>query len=638
MKTQHPHARRRRALGAQAALLALFAGLFMAFFRVQVLASSDYKLQAEENRLKRLDVPAPRGAIFDRNGRIIADNVPGYAVTILYSSHDSVMATVSQLQPFLKLSKQQISRLDQTLRRYPRQPLTVTADAGLEAAASIMERRTEYPNVYVEMRPQRRYFGGPAASHILGYIGEITGEEIGTAEFPTERYSQGAIVGKTGIEREYEGILQGEPGVRFVEVDAKGRIVGDFAGSLSRPGKAGGDLRLSIDLDLQEYIDRVFPKDRMGAVVAIDPTDGSILALYSAPTFDPNEFVGGIDPDLWRQLNTDPKKPLYNRAVLGLYAPASTFKLATGAIGLELGVIKPTDHMPIPCSGGMSYGNRYWRCWSPAGHGYQDLAGAIQHSCDVYFYQLGLKIGLARLLEEGTSNIGLSRRCGIDLPEEKEGVFPASAQFWQDRFGYMPNEGEALSLAIGQGPNSQTPLKMAQFYTAIARDGSAPAPSLFTGRTDKPAGFKLKLNPEGLAALRQGMRQVTGPGGTAYMSSLPLWDLVGKTGTGQNSLSLQGLADDHAWFAALAGPRGKPPEIVVVVLVEYGGGGSAVAAPIASKAADFYLRRKYGIPTDTVQTLREYSMLGRRPSTPSPRRPPTSWKPGASRRSGSGSR
>jgi penicillin-binding protein 2 len=613
MKTQHPHARRRRALGAQGGLLLLFAALFMAFFRVQVLASSDYKLQAEENRLKRLDVPAPRGTIFDRNGRIIADNVPGYAITILPASRDSVMATVTQLLPYVKLSKVQISRLDQTLRRYPRQPLTVTADAGDEAAAAIMERRTEFPNVYVEMRPQRRYVAGPAASHILGYIGEINAEEIGSETFPAERYQQGAIVGKTGIEREYEHILQGEPGSRYVEVDAKGRIVGDFAGSMSRPSQAGGDLRLSIDLDLQEYIDHIFPTDKMGAVVAIDPTDGSILALYSAPTFDPNEFVGGIDPDLWRGLNTDPRKPLYNRAVLGLYAPASTFKLATAAIALELGVIKPSDHMPIPCTGGMSYGNRYWRCWSPAGHGSQDLAGAIQHSCDVYFYQLGLKIGLARLLQEGTNNIGLSRRCGIDLPEEKEGIFPANEQFWQTRFGYLPNEGEALSLAIGQGPNSQTPLKMAQFYTALARDGSAPAPSLFTGRQDSPEGFKLKLSPEGIAALRQGMRQVTGVGGTAYLSSLPLWDLVGKTGTGQNPLSIQGLALDHAWFSALAGPKGKAPEIVVVVLIEYGGGGSAVAAPIASKAADFYLRRKYGIPTDTVQTLREYMFAGRRP-------------------------
>ncbi len=612
MKTQHPHARRRRALGAMFGLFFMFTVLVGSFFRVQVLASSDYKLQAEQNRLKRLDVPAPRGTIFDRNGRIIADNVPGYAVTILPASRDSIMATVEQLRQYVKLTDVQVSRLDATVRRYPRQPLTVSADVGLDAAAALLERRGEFPNVYVEMRPQRRYAGGPAVSHILGYIGEINAEEIGTDLFPKDRYQQGMIVGKTGIERQYESILQGQAGVRYVEVDAKGRIVGDFSGSMSQPGVAGGDLRLSIDLELQEWIHRIFPKDRMGSVVAIDPVDGSLLALYSAPTFDPNDFVGGIDPELWKQLNTDPSKPLYNRSVLGLYPPASTFKLATSAIALELGVIGPDDHMPIACNGGMQYGNRYWRCWKPAGHGSLDLAGAIQHSCDVYFYQLGLKIGLARLLEEGTNNIGLSQRCGIDLPEEKAGIWPTDVQFWKTRFNYMPNESETLSLAIGQGPNSQTPLKMAQFYTALARDGSAPAPSLFTGRKDAPEGFTLKLSPEGLAALRQGMRQVTGPGGTAYLSSLRYWDLVGKTGTGQNTLSLQGLAGDHAWFAALAGPLGKPPEIVVVVLCEYCISGAGIAGPIASKTADFYLRRKYGIPVDTVQTLGETYWYGQR--------------------------
>ena len=612
MKTQHPHARRRRAMGAMVGLIMMFGGLVAAFFRVQVLSSSTYKLQADENRLKRLDVPAPRGTIFDRNGRIITDNVPGYAVTILPASRDSVMATVAQLQPWLKLSDLQVARLDATLRRYPRQPLTATADAGLEAAAALMERRAEFPNVYVEMRPQRRYASGPAVSSILGYIGEISAEELGTQNFPRERYQQGMIVGKTGIERQYEHILQGEAGVRFVEVDAMGRIVGDFAGSTSRPGREGGGLRLSIDLDLQDWIHRIFPKDKMGAVVAIDPTDGSVLALYSAPTFDPNEFVGGIAPELWRQLNTDPSKPLYNRAVLGLYAPGSTFKVATAAIALDLGVIGPKERMPIACSGGMTYGNRYARCWKADGHGSLDLAGAIQHSCNVYFYQLGLKIGLARMLTEGTDKIGLSRRCGIDLPGEKEGVFPAGPQFWQSRFGYLPNEGEVLSLSIGQGPNSQTPLKMAQLYTAFARDGSAPAPSLFTGRQDAPAGFTLDLDHEDLESVRQGLRQVTGPGGTAYMSSLPLWDMMGKTGTGQNSLSVQGLALDHAWFAAIAGPRGRPPEIVLVAMVEFGGGGSAVAAPVAAKAADFYLRRKYGIPVDTIQTLHDHVMTGRR--------------------------
>ena len=610
MKTQHPHARRRRAQGAMVGLFLLFAGLFTVFFRVQVLASSTYKLRAEENRLRRLDVPAPRGTIFDRNGRIIADNVPSYAVTVLPASRDSVMATVAQLRTYIPLTNLQVSRLDATLRRYPRQPLVVTADAGLEAATALMERRAEFPNVYVEMRPQRRYTDGPAVSHVLGYIGEITAEELGTSMFPREEYQQGMIVGKTGIERQYEHILQGESGVRFVEVDARGRIVGDFSGSTSRPGVSRGDLRLSVDLELQRWIHRIFPKDRMGSVVAIDPTDGSVLALYSAPTFDPNEFVGGIDPELWQHLNTDPSKPLYNRAVLGLYPPASTWKLATAAIGLELGVIEPHDPMPIPCTGGLRYGNRYWRCWRPGGHGSLDLAGAIQHSCDVWFYQLGIKIGLERLLREAT-DVGFSRRCGIDLPEEKAGVFPAGPEFWESRFGYTPNEGEVLSLAIGQGPNSQTPLKMAQFYTALARDGSAPAPSLFIGRQNAPEAWTLKLDSADLAALRQGLRQVTGLGGTAYMSSLEHWDLIGKTGTGQNPLSLQGLALDHAWFSAIAGPPGGDPEIVVTVVVEYGGGGSAVAAPIAAKAADFYLRKKYGMPIETIQTLREHAMVGR---------------------------
>jgi penicillin-binding protein 2 len=611
VKPQHPHTRRGRASGALFGLLLMFTLLAGSFFRVQVIASSDYKLRAEENRLKRLDVPAPRGSVFDRNGRIIADNVPGYAVTILPSSHDSIIATIAELRPYVNLTDAQVSRLEAADRRYPRQPLTVSADVGLDAAAALMERRTQFPNVYVEMRPQRRYMGGPAVSHVLGYIGEITSEEIGSQSFPADRYQQGMIVGRTGIERQYESILQGTPGVRYVEVDARGRVVGDLAGSTARPSMAGGNLRLSIDLELQQWIYRIFPKDKMGAVVAMDPIDGSILALYSAPTFDPNDFVGGIDPDRWADLSGDLGKPLYNRAVLGLYAPASTFKLATAAIALDLGLIAPQDHMPIPCSGGMSYANRYWRCWDPKGHGSLDLAGAIQHSCDVYFYQLGLEIGLERLLQEGTANIGLSRRCGIDLPEEKGGVFPADAEFWQSRFGYSPNESEVLSLAIGQGPNSQTPLKVAQFYTALARNGSTPAPSFFTGRQDNPEGFELKLSPEGIEALRQGMRQVVGPGGTAYMSSLPHWDLMGKSGTGQNSLSLQGLADDHAWFAAIAGPHGRPPEIVVVVLVEFGGGGSAVAAPVAAKVVDLYLRRKHGMPVDTIQTLREHLISGR---------------------------
>ena len=613
MKTQHPHARRRRAHGAVAVVAFLFGALAFAFFRVQVLGSSTYMLQAESNRLRALPIPPPRGTIFDRNGRIVADNVPGYSVTLIYERRDSVVAALDRLRPYLGLTDEDVTRLLRTVDRYPRQPLVVDMDADFGAVSKLQERRSEFPNVFVEMRPKRRYVAGPAVAHLVGYIGEITGEELDAPEFPEERYEQGMIVGKTGIEREYEGILQGEPGMRYVEVDARGRIVGDFGGSVLKPGVSGGDIRLNVDVELQEWIHRIFPAGMTGAVVALDPADGGVLALYSAPSFDPNDFVGGIDSDLWRWLNVDSLKPLYNRAVLGKFPPASTFKPVVAAIALDLGVITPDMRMPIPCTGGLSYGGLYRRCWRPEGHGYLDLAGAIQHSCDVYFYQVGLKIGLDAFLEEGQA-LGLSRTCGIDLPQETAGTFPESRDFWQRRFGYTPREGEVISMAIGQGPNSQTPLKLAQFYLALSRDGSAPAPTLFQGREDHPEGWELQIADEHLEILRQGLRQVTGPGGTAYMSSLEHWDMIGKTGTAETALSKLGLGDTDAWFAGMAGPRGQRPEIVVVVMIEQGGGGSAVAAPIMAKAADFYLRKKYGIPIDTIQTLREHVMAGRWPS------------------------
>ena len=607
MKTQHPHARRRRAQGALAVVTLLVGLLGVAFFRVQVLGSSTYMLQAESNRLRALPIPAPRGTIFDRNGRIIADNVPGYAVTVIYERRDSVRATLERLRPYLGLTDKHIAELMRRVDRYLGQPLVVDPDADFGAVSRLQERRSEFPEVFIEMRPKRRYVSGPAISHVIGYVGEITADELLAPGFQDERYEQGMYVGKTGVERQYESILQGEQGVRYVEVDARGRVVGDFGGSILKPGTSGGDIRVNVDIELQEWIHRIFPEGFTGAVVALDPADGGVLALYSAPTFDPNDFVGGIDTELWRQLNVDSLKPLYNRAVLGKFPPASAFKPVVAAMALDLGVITPEQRMPIPCTGGLSYGGLYRRCWRPEGHGFLDLAGAIQHSCDVYFYQVGLKIGLDRFLAKGLE-LGLDERCGIDLPQETEGTFPESRDFWNRRFGYTPREGEVISMAIGQGPNSQTPLKMAQFFVAMARDGSAPAPSLFQGRADQPEGWDLDLAPEHLEALRQGLRQVTGAGGTAYMSSLEHWDMIGKTGTAENARSKLGLGETDAWFGGMAGPRGGPPEIVLIAMVEQGGGGSAVAAPIVAKAADFYLRKKYGIPVDTIQTLREHLM------------------------------
>jgi penicillin-binding protein 2 len=596
-----------RAQGAVVALSLIMGLLGITFFRVQVLGSATYMLTAEENRLRRLPIPAPRGIMYDRNGLIIADNVPGYTVTMIYERKDSARATLERLRPFLGLDDRKMAQLNGNIDKYPGQPLIVDLDADFHSVSMLEERRSQFPNVFIDMRPKRRY-AGPSVAHMVGYISEITQEQLDDSVFANRGYEQGTFIGANGLERQYELLMQGEAGVRYVEVDAAGRVVGNFGGNMVRQGPAGEDVHLNIDLELQQFIDKIFPKTRTGAVIALDPADGGVLALYSWPTYDPNAFVGGIDAAYWSQLQSDPLKPLYDRTVQGTFVPASTFKLVTAAIALERGVIPGNMRMPASCSGGIAIAGVYQECWKPGGHGSLDLPGAIMNSCNVYFYQLGMKIGLDRFLEGGNA-LGLGQPCGIDLPQEMAGIFPESRDFWVRRFGYAPREGETTSLAIGQGAITMTPLKMAQFYLALARDGSAPAPSIFQGRTDEPEGWKLDLSEEHIELLRDGMRLVTSPGGTAGMSRLEHWDLIGKTGSGENPLSRQGLAETHAWFAGMAGPWGQDPEIVLVALIEYGGGGSAVAAPVVAKAADFYLRKKYGMPIDSVQTLREHLLI-----------------------------
>jgi penicillin-binding protein 2 len=621
-----PHNRQRRAAGAYAVLALFMAALGAAFFRIQVLRSSTWELRAESNRIRQLAVPTPRGVIFDRNGRILADNVPGYAITIPPGPLDSVRATLRRLSAYVELPEGDIERVVSTMARFGRE-VVVDADAPFEVVSAIEERRAEFPSVYIEMRPRRRYLIGEAASHALGYVGEITAEELESEEFALDdRYAQGMIVGKTGIEKQYEGVLQGRPGYKYVEFDARGRIVGDFAGVRTDPGEAGHNLTLNLDLELQEWIHHIFPDSLPGAVVALDPADGGVLALYSAPTFDPNVFVGGIDNELWNGLMTDEQKPLYDRTVLGLYPPGSTWKLAAAGIALDLGEVDPHEHMAIQCTGSFTWGGQTWRCWNPAGHGWQNLAQAIGNSCNVYFYQLGLRVGLDRMLDRAT-DIGFSRQCGIDLPQETQGEFPAEREWWVRRFGYRPTEGEVLNLAIGQGPNSQTPLKVAQFYLALARDGSAPAPAIARGVTPGE-GWSLNLAEEHIESIRAGLRMVTAPGGTAHFgTALEHWEVLGKTGTAQNALSVQGLAPNHAWFAGMAGLPGGDPEIVIAVIVEFGEGGSSMAAPIMAKTADYYLRRKHGIPVDTIQTYNEHLRAGRpapwyRVRFPPPPQPP----------------
>ncbi len=603
--SNHPHARRDRARIAGGIVVFALLLLGASFFRAQVLSSSDYALTATNNRLRQIELPAPRGTIVDRNGRIVADNVPGYAVTILPGPKATIEATLDAVAPILELSPARVEALREGIASD--RHLLVGTDVSFEKVSILEERRSDFPGVYIETRPKRRYFGGAAMGHVLGYLGEITAEQLDTERF--EGYEQRMIIGQQGLEAQYEEALQGVAGHRLVEVDVLRRIVGDFAGQPGQPAVPGDELRLSIDLGLQEFIHEVFPDSMTGAVVALDPTDGSVLALYSAPSYDPNVFVGGVDPEVWDALNSDLNRPLYNRAIQGTYAPASTWKVATAAMAIDLGIIEEHTVMPTRCEGGMFYGNRYWGCLGE--HGDANLTEAIAGSCNVYFYQVGLEIGLERYLELANS-LGFNEPCGIDLPGEAASVFPHGPDFWVERFGARPTEGETLNLAIGQGPNDQTPLKMAQFYVALARDGSAPVPRIVPAPPESAvvsattgAAWQLDLSRAALHVIRDGMGAVTAQGGTAYLSSLELWDLIGKTG------SAQAGGKTNAWFAGMAGPWDGEPEIVIVAMVEDVGpdrGGSSTAAPIVAKAADYYLRTKRGLDVPELQTLRDHVM------------------------------
>ncbi|MFO7892984.1 MAG: penicillin-binding protein 2 [Longimicrobiales bacterium] len=593
------HERRRRAQGALVLVWLVLGALIFTFFHTQVRRNPAYAMQSDRNRLRPLTLLAPRGTVLDRDGRLMADNVPGYALSLLPAPRDSIRSTLDRLSPYLALDDGKIERLMERQLRHPQQQLVVSADLSFDRISAIEERRPMFPEVLIEMRPKRNYAAGPAAAHLLGYVGEINEVELVDSRFAD--YRSGQIIGKTGVERQYESRLAGEPGVRYVEVDALGRIVGEFPGHEEVPPVPGDSLQLTVDLDLQQWIARILPDTVRGAVVALEPGTGEVLALYSVPSFDPNDLVGSVPAERWEALRQDTAKRLLNRAIAGLYPPGSTWKLATSGIALELGIVDAESTLPLACRGGMQVGNRYFRCWDPAGHGHLDMADAIKHSCDVYFYQLGLQIGLARLLQEGTA-LGFNQPTHVDLPSERAGHFPPDTDWYVRRFGWSPTDSEVLSLAIGQGANDQTAIKMAQFFAALVGDGRMPPPRVVRGgpAPDSSEWMDLGWSDETLEWMREGLRRVTEQGGTAAGSALEHWQWGGKTGTSQNP-----HGEDHGWFVGVAGPPGEAAEIVVAAIVEEGEHGSDVAQ-VAAKVADYYLRRQHGIPVDTIQTLREH--------------------------------
>lgn len=592
MSAFHPHLLERRLRVARTVVWGAVVALVLVFFRTQILEHSKYQLQSETNRLRPIPLPAPRGIITDRNGKILAENVTGYTVSLLPAAdQDSLRATLRRIAPIVKLDNEAMARILVRYRRTPYLPVTVVPSASFEVVSALEERRLTLPGLLIQAEPRRHYPDSSLVSHLVGYVGELTESERAQRRFASIRL--GGLLGKGGLEREYDDTLRGADGVRFVEVSAFNHVVRE-AGPGSRlapvPGRA---LHTTIDLDLQRYIAQIFPAGHRGAVLALNPNTGEILALFSAPGYDPNAFVGGVDPDYWRRLSESEAHPLFDRTIQARYPPGSTWKLAVATMALKRGIVTLRSRMPIPCRGGLQYGNRFFRCWSAHGHGDLVLADAIAQSCDVFFYQLGLKLGLTSLLEDA-NGLGFRSRTGIDLPSEITSEFPTGTDYYDRVYGPRRwTSAVTLNLAIGQGENAQTLVNMVRFYQMLASDGRARPPYLAHPSPPSGSEVSLGLAPDQLAGLRQAMISVvergTARGAGRFGGSIAI---AGKTGTAQNP---HGPA--HGWFIGFA-PAEKP-EIVVGAIVEFAREGPYVA-PLVTRVIGHYL----GVDTTVASHVR----------------------------------
>jgi penicillin-binding protein 2 len=572
-----------RARAARWVVAGAFLLLLGAFFRTQIIQHEKFQLKAETNRLRPIALTAPRGTIYDRHGQIIAENVPGYSVKLLAPSADSLLAVLARVGEVVPLDSTAIVEVLRRFQSARYQPVVVFGDATFETVSKLEEHRVAFPGLVIQAEPKRLYPARKAVAHLVGYVSEVTDADLESDRY--EGLEPGALVGKAGLEQEYDDSLRGTAGVRYIEVNARGRLVREEGSAASLPPTPGRPIGTTIDLDLQRFIDSIWPAGVRGAMIAMTPT-GEVRALYSAPSFDPNAFVGGITPQLWRALNTDEARPLLNRVLQARYPPASPFKLAIAAMALKRGLIGLDSHMPVPCRGGLRMGNRVFRCWKKEGHGSLDLIGAVAASCDVYFYQVGLRLGLDAIIEDGVL-MGFKDRAGIDLRNEVNPIYPSSTAYFDRLYGarrWSP-AATTLNFSIGQGENTQTLINMVHFYAGLAGSGDEVTPFLVRpreGTKDRPLG----LASDQLEGLRHALIAVV-ERGTAAASRREDLQVAGKTGTAQNP-----HGKDHGWFIGFA-PADKP-QLVVGGIMEFAEHGTVVA-PYVVQAL-----RRYILGPDTA--------------------------------------
>ncbi len=580
----------------------LFTFLLLAYglWRLQVMRSDEYALLAEKNRVRNVPILAPRGKILDREGRIIVDNYPSFSALLLRDSSRDLNADADTIAKGLHLNAEEVRQRIRRFSSMPQyQPIFLKEDITPDELAFIEAHKNELPELETIMAHRRLYPRNGFMAHLVGYVGEVTEDMLNQPQF--ELYTPGDVVGVSGVEKQYNNILMGKNGSRRAIVNSRGREVSRLDETPAEPGK---QLKLTLDLDLQIAAEQAI-EGKNGAIVAMDPHTGEILAMVSRPTFDPNDFAVKISRDEWNKLVNDPDKPLLNKAIQAQLAPGSTFKIIMATAGWQEGIAQTLN---VHCNGGATFYGRRFGCWVKTGHGAVELTKAIYQSCDVFFYTLAEKLGIDRIAKYAAA-FGLGQKTGIDLPNEVSGVMPSEE--WKIRnFKQKWFAGETISVGIGQGAVAITPVQLMRAIGAISMDGRMVVPHVINP-TNLPQGFvetthytevkSIPFDPTGWNTITDAMGRVLLPEGTAPSAHIAGIDIAGKTGSAQIvSLALRAKHQNNedfaqnGWFVGFT-PR-RNPDILVCVLFE-GGEHGRLAARLATQVIKAYVDKQRRQPT-----------------------------------------
>ena len=591
---------KQRLTGALLCVVGAFVLLAARLFYLQILEGEEFRRLSENNCIRLQSIDAPRGLIFDRNGMLLVDNRPAFDLSIVPRDAKPVEATLKKIARYSNvgetemMSKFPFRKMDRSYK-----PVLLQQDIGRDTLAAMEAHRFDLPGILIDVTPCREYIYKKSGSHLLGYLGQISISELRSAEY--SGCSSGDFVGKFGVEKSCDRLLRGKRGGRQVEVNARGQVVKVIKTVDARPGH---NIFLTVDERLQQLAETLL-EGMTGSVAAMDPRTGEILVMASNPSFDPNEFVTGLSHDEWNSLIRNPLRPMENKVLQAGYPPASTYKIITAMAGLEEGVID--DRTSFFCPGHFRLGDRVFRCWNKYGHGKVDVVKALAESCDVFFYQVGLELGIERLAWYAKA-CGLGKPTGIALLNENKGLVPTT--MWKrKRLGRPWYRGETLSVAIGQGYNIVTPLQMLVLTSAVANGGTLYRPLVIKKivsadgdvieKAHSRVTGRLPVSVKNLELIRKGLWEVVnGRRGTARAAKLKTLEFSGKTGTAQvvgrkkkdadnGSEDAENPIKPHAWFVAYA--PSVDPVIAIVVMIEHGEHGSSTAAPIAGKLIDAYL-------------------------------------------------